>query len=418
MTATSNTSFVGIGEPYNGVQFQPAALDAFGRQRVSGTGQRLDVEFLYDKQINYFDEITTNGTVTHNADTRDLTLALTDAANGSSAQMASFPVPYTPGNSQLIDITGVLDLAALGGGTAEVFLRSSVTGAVTENVVPQSSWVALSTSADVDWATSHIFAIDFQSLKVGRVRYGLVQNGVFCGVTEINNDNLTDSGYWQIPNLPLYWRLYTAGGFTYAECGYGDSANGVGFRYKIPANANATMKAICGTVKSEGGLDLENIQGVARAINNGVTPVTVSTTRRPVLSIRPKATFQSLANLILAIPRLWGMQITEAVRIDIILGGTLTGASWADVDTANSAVEFDVAATVITGGIVVYSEYRYATTSGPAAARNVSVGPGLLGKAALWNRLGAETGSLTVAAVRTGGTDAVCLASLQWDEVR
>ena len=123
--------------------------DAFGRLRVSGTGNRLDVEFLYDKQPNYFDETTNNGTVTHNANSRDITLSLGDANNGSFAKMASYPVPYTPGNSQLVEITGVLDNAALGGGTAEVFLRSSVSGSAVTKTVTQSKWAEF--KSGIEW---------------------------------------------------------------------------------------------------------------------------------------------------------------------------------------------------------------------------------------------------------------------------
>ena len=71
----------------------PVSQDAFGRKRVSGTGQRLDVEFLYDKQIEYFDEQLNNGTATHNGNPRDVTLALSDGNNGSYAKnrpMSSF----------------------------------------------------------------------------------------------------------------------------------------------------------------------------------------------------------------------------------------------------------------------------------------------------------------------------------------
>lgn len=81
-----------------GVSLPEAQIDGFGRVRTSGTGQRLDVEFIYDKQPDFFDEITNNGTVTHNGNSRDLTLALLDADAGSFATMRSHPVPYTPGN--------------------------------------------------------------------------------------------------------------------------------------------------------------------------------------------------------------------------------------------------------------------------------------------------------------------------------
>ena len=391
------------------VTSDPRQADAFGRVRTSSPDTRLDVEFIYDKQSEFFDEITNNGTVTHNAASRDLTLALDDANNGSYAKMASYPVPYTPGNSQLIDMTGVLDLADIGGGTAELFLRSNVTGSVVTTTYPQSDWTDLKTG--VDWTTSHILAMDFQSLKVGRIRFALVKNGVARPIYEVYNDNRINTGYWQLANGSCYWDIYTTGGNTYMEMGYGNDNNAIGLRYVITANASATMKAICCTVKSEGGAPLRSLAGLSRSISNGVTPVTASTTLVPIISIRPKATYNSLENLILTIPKGYSISTNNPIRLALIHDGTLTGAAWADVD-ATSTIEYDVTASAITGGHATKIEYIGATNNTRVAAQ------GLLGKLALWDRQGAETGIYTVAAVRTGAQDASVLASMDWEEIR
>lgn len=393
------------------------SADAFGRLRSSGTGQRLDTEFLYDKQADFFDEITNNGTVTYNGNSRDLTLSLGDANNGSYATMRSYPVPYTPGNSQLIEITGVLDLAGIGGGTAEYFLRSNVTGTVVETTTEQSSWTNLNGSSDVDWTDSHIFAIDFQSLKVGRIRFAMVKNGLAVPVGVITNDNIRNTGYWQMASLPAYWRIYNKAvlevAYTFMEVGYGDESNAVGFRYKIAANASATMRAICCTVKSEGGLNLQNLDGLPRSIDNGVTPVSASTTLVPILSIRPKSAFNTYANLGIALPKSFNLQVTNPVRLVIFHNASLTGASWVDVNTTDSMMEYDVSASAVANGHVVYSEY----VSTSAVNRATSI-QGLLGKTVLWNRQSSVTGALTIAAIRTGSSDADCLSALQWEEIR
>ena len=154
-----------------------ASLDAFGRLRVSEPSNRADIEFIYDKQPTLMDEVTAGGgSVAHVANTRDLTLSIGDAVDATEAAMYSYDIPYTPGNSQLIDITGTMDFAEIGGGTAAVFLRSSVSGSVVETVVNQTAWNK-NTVSNVDWTKSQIFALDFQSLKVGRIRYGLVRDG-------------------------------------------------------------------------------------------------------------------------------------------------------------------------------------------------------------------------------------------------
>ena len=397
------------------------SYDSFGRLRTGGTGQRLDVEFIYDKSPDFFDEITSNGTVTHNSDSRDLTLSISDSADGTHATMRSHPVPHTPGNSQLIEATGTLDLAAIGGGTAEVFLRSNITGVVTEETIEQSSWSNL--SSGVDWSKSHIFKMDFQSLKVGTIRYSLVQGGQEIIVAEIDNDNEKSGGYWQLPSLGLYYRVYNddkgTGVKTFLEIGYGDEENAIGFRYALSsANASATLRAICCTVKSEAGLDLNDIPGLPRSADRGASAKTVSTTLIPLISIKPAATFNSITNLGIAIPRGFTFQTTEAIRLAVVYGGTLTGDSFGAVD-AKSMMEYDTAATAISGGVEIDHDYAYAVGTGPQSGRTTATDKGLLGKTVLWDRNDAvETGILSLCAIRTGSTDASVLAGLKWDEIR
>lgn len=392
---------------------QPDSIsgDAFGRLRTSGTGQRLDVEFIYNKNPDFFDETTNNGTVTFNGNSRDLTLSLSDANNGSHATMRSHPVPYTPGNSQLIDMTGVLDYAAIGGGNAEVFLRSKVTGSVVETVIDQSDWYE--TPVGIDWTKDQIFTMDFQSLKTGRIRYGLILDGVINYVAEIQNDNRKTSGYWQLPSLPCYWRIYNDSTYTYMEIGYGNEDNAIGFRYKILANASATMRGICCTVKSEGGMNLSEMNGLHRNVDTGTSNTSVSSTLIPILSIRLKSTFQTYDNLTIAIPRGISIKTSQDIKIAVIHSGSLTGASWSDADSTYSAVEYDTSATAITGGHTLYS--KYISSSGN---NKLDDSKSLLGKTVLWNRQSSETGIITIAGIKTGSQDSDVLAAINWEEIR
>lgn len=392
--------------------------DPFSRWRVSGTGQRQDTEFIYHKQPDYFDEIVNNGTVTHNADRGDLTLSLSDANDGSYAEMASYPVPYTPGNGQLIEMTGVLNLANITGGSVEVFLRSSISGSPVDlATVPLSEWRYTSRPESLDWSKSHIFGIDFQSLKVGTIRFFTGYKGVVEALAEIHNDNIRDSGYWRTPSLPLFWKVYTAGGETFCEIGYGNSDNAVGFRFRCPANASATLRVGCGTVKSEAGLEIHQLDGLHFATDTGETARTVSTTLLPLVSVRSRDTFHSIDNLILALVNSYSIQTNNPIRVVIINGGALTNASWSDIATAESSLEYDISATAISGGKVELSNYYYATASGPSSSRVGASEKGFLGKSFIWNRKGSHTGILTIAAIRTGGSDASCLASLNGYEI-
>jgi len=388
-------------------------LDAFGRLRVSDTGQRLDVEFLYDKQEEYFDEIT-GGTasVVHDSDARDLVMAINDTSTSSTATMSSHPVPYTPGNSQLIDITGTLNGANLSGGTVSVFLRSKVTGTVTEESYDQSSWDALTSGRD--WSDSFILAMDFQSLKVGTIKFHIVTDGAPQTIKQINNDNKRATGYWQLPNLPAYYRIWNdTSGNTVTEMGYGNEDNAIGIRHIVAANASQTMRAICCTVKSEGGLGLQEMAGLPRAIDVGETEIAVAATLIPLLSIRPKATFNGEDNLVLAMPKTFKIVSDQPIRLVLLHDCDLTGASWGDVETGGSVMEYDTDASAVSNGHVLYADYV-----ADAAKNSENATGGLLGKTVLWNRLGGETGILTIAAIRTTGSNADVLVSLGWDEIR
>lgn len=388
------------------------SVDAFGRARVSDTGQRLDVEFIYDKQEEVFDEILKGaGTVTHNANSRDLFLKANNAVNGDGAEMASYPVPYTPGNSQLVAITGTINEANIAGGTAEVFFRSNITGTVVETTYTQVDW-SEDVMASIEWDKSQILEIDFQSLKVGRIRFGLNMAGNFIPFHVIENDNLRATGFWQQPSLPASWKIYNDATHTYCEMGYGNADNAIGLRYKVPVDATAILRAICCTVKSEGGLNIADIEGYARVADMGVTKATVAATLIPLISIRPKTLFQTFDNLGLVVPTSIGVSTDNPIRLVVIHNATLTAPTWVDVDTAQSQTEYDVSATGFTNGHEVFTDYV------STAKNTASSSSSILGKTLLWERKSVETGILTICAVRTTTTSADVFISLRFKEIR
>lgn len=399
---------------YASVQFGDGPnLDAFGLVRTTGKpGERYNVEFIYDKQPELVDEVTAgSGSATHSANSRDVTLAVGDATASDSAALYGYDVPYTPGSSQLLEITGTLDGAAIGGGTAQLFIRSKTSGSVVETAYDQADW-NIDTVGNVDWSTSQIFAIDLQSLKVGRVRFALVRSGRPTPIHAITNDNIRATGYWQTASLPPAWRIYNDATYTYAEMAYGDADNAVGIRYRLPVNASAEMRAICVTVKSEGGVELFSMPGFNRSADNGVAAKTVSTTLVPVLSIRPAATINSIANRGLYIPNGFSIQTNNPIRYVILYRPTLTGASFAAVDATYSGMEADTSATAVSGGIVVASGYV-------ATDRNSATGQsGLLGRTLMRLTRTGTPDIMTLAAIRTSSSDGATLAEIGWREIR
>lgn len=387
-------------------------LDAFNRLRTSGTGQRFDTEFIYDKQPDLFSENTVNtATISHNSTSRDVSLDINDVTNGTEAVLASkFHIPYTPGNGQLIEMTGTLNDAGIAGGECVIFHKNGITGVETEYA--QADW-NISSESDLDFSSSQIFAIDFQSLKVGRLRFFLVRNGTPVGLHEIHNDNIRNDGYWQYPSLPLEYNIYNTATETISEIKYGNGDNAIGYRYKVPVNATTSLRAICCTVKSEAGLDIFNLEGFPRAIDVGTTPITVSTTLIPILSIRPKLLFNSLTNNTLVIPTGYSVQANNPVLFRLFLNPTLTGAAWADVNTIRSAVEYDISATAVSGGVEIDSDYL--ATGGK---NTTSIIKGVLGKSLLSKDVFDNQDILTIAAIRTDTTDSETFAKINWKEIR
>lgn len=385
--------------------------DAFGRLRVSDPQTRFDCEFIYDKQPLLIDEVLSGGaTAAHVANTRDITLAIINTTNATSGALYShYDIPYTAGNSHLIDVTGVLDYANIGGGTAYVFVRTKVSGTVAETTYAQNTWDNATTG--VNWNYSHILMMDLQSLKIGRIRFYLVQNGLPVKLKEVYNDNVRNSGYWQRPTLPVYWRIYNDSTYTYMEMGYGDDENGIGIRYRVTANASATMKAICATVKSEGGKGILELDGYSFGISNRTTAITVANTLIPVLSIRMASTFNSLTNRGLALVRGMDIAIDNPINLRVFYRPTLTNASWVSVDS-NSFMEYDVSATAITGGTLIDDIPISTSRNVPASKENQ------LGRTILSLGRTGTSDILTIACVRTTSTSAATYAAFHWEEIR
>lgn len=389
------------------------ALTEFGELRSANPGNRADVEFINDLQPLIVDDISNGaGAATHQSNSRDVVLSVGASGAGVAGGLRlHYNVPYTPGSGQEIDITGVLDNAGLGGGTAQVFLRSTVTGSTTVETIDQSEWV--SPPSDLDWSKSQIFRISFQSLKVGRIQFSIARNGELNKVAEINNDNERATGFWQYPSLPPYWKISNDSGNTIAEIGYGDEFNGVGFRYVFNGiQTTATARAICATVKSQGGLPLFELPGFPFAITSGNTAKTVSTSLIPVVSIQVASAINSIVNGGLYIPEAFSLQTNNPIRYQILYRPTLTNASFSAVDATYSGMNYDTAATAITGGIVIDEDYI-------SSGNNRVIGEeGLLGRTIMSLGYNGTSDIITIAAIRTGSSDATVYGKIGWKEIR
>lgn len=343
-------------------------IDAFGRLRVSESRTFFDSQQEYGLDTRTTWDATANGTMSTassngsvtdgdnavgptNTNTR-LTPITVSTTNGHYSILQSRQyVRYIPGKSHLIFMTGIF--ASGSGATANIVRRTSTSGSAVDTVIPQSSWNIDKfdgsgiSGITIDFTKTQILVIQAQWLGVGRVIVGFDVDGIMYPAHQFLNANNLEVPYTQSFNLPVRLEIRNTGVTeSKARVGYFDSTNGI-FLETVRAVAGGTINFVCCSVQSEGGAEQ---RGFPQSASNNGTSIVV-TTRRPILSIRPKATFNSRTNRAhIEFADYLLRATTNDSYFEIVVGGTLTGASWTSVDDT-SVAEFDVSATAISGGV-------------------------------------------------------------------
>jgi hypothetical protein len=344
-----------------------APIDAFGRQRIAAPTTIFQLLYQYDTQPLFmqFSNIGTGSTI-KTVNESSLTLSTGGTASGAQAvSQTKEYFAYEPGKSQNVLISGLLGAqitnvrSRLGyfdanngcffevDGTtgSAVVLRSNIGGVITETRVLQANWNVDMldgngiSGATVDFSKAQVYSIDFQWLGAGRIRFGLFINGVFtyCHVMPLGN-TLTGP-FMNTACLPVRCEITNTG----------------------VAVSASTMKEICISVVSEGGQEKPVLLNFS-ASNDGLA-INVNSSR-PVLSIRPKLLFAGQVNrarIFLSDLTILAESTGKNLEYRLIYNGTLTGASFTSVDP-NSGVEFDTAATAITGGTIYKIGYVASAT--------------------------------------------------------
>lgn len=235
-------------------------LDAFGRARVSEPQTIFDSKQLFDNQPQFWDESLESGagiTSAHSVDTASTVITSSLNTAGKFTRQTFMRFNYQPGKSQLVYMTGILDRSGGGTGvqrrigyfddnnglffeddegTVKVVRRTNVTGTAVDNKVTQADWNidkmdgTGASGITIDWSKTQIFCFDFEWLGVGRVRIGMVIDGMIVCVHEFLTGNILDKVYMSTPNLPLRYQMITT--------------------VNSPVS---TIECICSTVISEGG---------------------------------------------------------------------------------------------------------------------------------------------------------------------
>lgn len=393
-----------------------AGLDAFGNLKISTGGDRFNSQVTYGISSELYDTIVTTGSsIYFDQNSREAVLQIgTSTLNQRVDLVQHYYNPYTPASGQEIDITGTLNEANISGGSIYFFLKSGISNSTT--LYGAGEWTEQGASGfnmnGISWSNSQILFMDFQSLKVGRIRFAMVRDGVANLCHQIKNDNRRNTGYWRYPELPVHWKIENGASYTTMEMGYFDESEGIGLRYVVPVNAGAQLRAICSSVKSQGGPDLHFIDGYRRSIDNMTTYRTVGASLSPVLSIRASNLFAGVTNNAIILPTGFEVRGTNSLRYAILLNPVLTGASWNPVDTLNSTVEYDVASTGVTKGIQV--ESGYLTTGANTRISREST----LEKVVMSRGYSGNTDILSVVAIKDGANNSDTGAVIDWKEIR
>lgn len=345
--------------PYENAGTPPAKMvaenspsgDAFGRLRVSEPQAVFEVSFQYDLEpyLMGAQRQDAGTSVAHAPPTA--TLSVPTTAGRRICYQSHRYLPYQPGKSHLVRITGQLGngtlLAGMGYGDDNdgIFLERTTTGAqirfasstLGTSVVPQAQWNvdALDGSGPshvtLDMSKAQHLVIDLQWLAVGRVRVGLMIDGRIVYVHYLSFSNVATTAYTRSASLPVRW--------------YAESVGTAG-----------SMTAICAAVASEGGHDP---QGRLWSTSTTTAKALLGAgVRTPLVSLRPALLFNALTNRALLLPTHVSAMIAtqDNVLVELVQTGTLTGAVFAAVD-ADSHAEIDTSATAISGGKAVWSDY-------------------------------------------------------------
>lgn len=322
--------------------------DAFGRVRVSE-----QLALFYSTNVYYNTETMLNLTsgagaaIAHVPASSAVSLTVGTPSGERAVRQSSIYVPYIPGKSQLIALTGVMGAPKVNNVRrmglfddndglffqvdstgASVVVRSSVSGSVVDTKVSQSNWNLDKLDGTgaykgvIDLTKTQIFIIDYQWLGVGRVRFGLDLDGDVVYVHESLHANSLSAVYMASGTLPVRFENVNTG---------------------ITANATV-MHEICAAVASEGAFTPPVVEFAA-----STTVADAVSARELVGAIRLKAAYGGKLNRKSLFFQGFSPLVTDEILFEVVKCNNPSAitATWVDAG-ASSAAEYSVDISAIT----------------------------------------------------------------------
>lgn len=334
------------------------AASVYGERKVLNPYTLFDLNTKYDVDTDALDtSITGAGAVTHQAALSAVRAAVT-AANGDFTRVRSNRYFYPQSGKDLVIRQGVVMSALVANqvrrwgafddndgfyfqttGTTVQLVRQSSSGSGTTTVASGSWDDPMNGSGPsgktLDVTKANRYDIHVSATGSGKAKYYI--NGYLVHTLDLAGN--TAFPMVRSLQLPVAWEVQNTA-----------------------ASAIGSLDMMSCSVEIPGGSQQPSPTFAAA----NLADITVTTTLRPVLSIRPKQTYNGITNRAIIIPLLAGIK-TEGARITwqlLLNPTTLTGATFAQATPARSKTEVDVAATALTGGTLLYQGFIPNTNDG------------------------------------------------------
>ena len=390
------------------------AVDAFGRARSSSPVTLFDSFHRYKDNEKFATSNTAGANISYNANTSTVLMNVGTTLNAEVIRETMTVFSYQPGKSLQIINTFVMGEAKAGlrqrvgyfgaengvylerlGSEIAFVVRSNANNTIVDNRVVQSSWnidkldgLGVSKKT-LDLEKANIFFADVEWLGVGTVRCGFVIDGQLIHCHSFHHAGIEDDTYMTTAVLPIRFEI----------------------KNTTATASNSTLKQICSSVISEGGYTLTGHPRTFGLEPSSQFAMASAGTYYPVLSFRLNPAYPDS----IVIPTDINILPVNAAtyRYKVVMGGTLTGAVWANTH-ANSTMQYNTnTSATFSGGEDLSSGYISSTVQ---AGGGVDLKDGLFQFQLERNSLANTFTPLTLLITSANATSNV-LASMDWEEV-
>lgn len=391
------------------------AVDAFGRSRVSMPLTLFDSSHRFSDNGLWSTSNTATTTYAFSQNEGLVNLNVDTTANAEIVRETTKVFSYQPGKSllnlntftfapaktnlrQRVGYFGAQNgmYLELDGSTLSFVERTYTSGSVAETRITQANWnldkldgtgPSLRT---LDITKAQIMWMDIEWLGLGTVRMGFIIDGQIIHCHSFHHANRISTTYITTASLPLRYEIKNTG----------------------TTASSSTLKQVCSTVISEGGYELRGKQGaVGTSITSAKTLATAGTFY-PVVSIRLKS--GSLDAIVIPTAASFlGTGNGINYNWKIISDASITTGSWTPA-SADSAVEYTLAGTAMSGGRVLASGFINSSNQGSPTLDIL--------KQALFqfqlerNSLTGTPATFTLAVAADTNTQ-TCFGSIDWEEI-